>query len=179
MLSVQKNALTLEKNWKMGEIWKNCEFLIWSTRLTHCVVAPDILSWGLINVFHIVANIKTSILSTWSGQKVILGLREELPTFSWPVRKINFFQNIFNIKKMHNSGISCPILIILGSKLGFLRSGNILVRVSRVIHLSFMYLIYVLAHKTPNSGHYKLETKIRTVMVLCAKTRFWYLYDAC
>ena len=44
MLSMQKNALTLKKNWKMSEIWKNSEFLFWSTRLTYCVVEHNILS---------------------------------------------------------------------------------------------------------------------------------------
>ena len=43
MLSVQKNALTLKKNWKMGKIWKFYEFLIWSTRLKDCIIALKIL----------------------------------------------------------------------------------------------------------------------------------------
>ena len=79
----------------MGKIWKNCEFLIWSTRLTYCVVTCNILSWGFLHIFSIVANIRTNILSTQSGQKVSLGLLGELQTFSWPIRKINNFRNIF------------------------------------------------------------------------------------
>ena len=145
MLSVQKNALTLEKNWKMGEIWKNCEFLIWSTMLTYCVAAPNIMSWGFLYIFHIVANIKTNILSTQSGQKVHLGPTGELPTFSWPVRKINHFQNIF--KNQHNFVIFCPILIILDSEWGLLMSGNWLMRVSCASHVFFTCKTYVFAHK--------------------------------
>ena len=44
MLSVRKNALTLKKNQKMGEIWKFYEFLIWSTSLKDCMTAPCVLS---------------------------------------------------------------------------------------------------------------------------------------
>ena len=44
MLSVQKNALTLKKPQKMGEIWKFFEFLIWSTSLKDCITAPCLLS---------------------------------------------------------------------------------------------------------------------------------------
>ena len=90
-----KNALTRKKNWKTGEIWKIYEFLIWSTRLKDCIIALNILRWGFPHIFHVVANIKTRILSTESGQKVNLGLLGELPTFSWPGCKINNFQNIF------------------------------------------------------------------------------------
>ena len=97
MLSVPRNALTLKKKWKMGEIWRFYEFLIWSTRLKDWVTALKMLEWGFQNLFHVVANIKTEILSTESGQKVNLGLTGELPKFFWPVRKIKHFGNIFQI----------------------------------------------------------------------------------
>ena len=73
MLSVQKNALRMEKNWKMDEIWKIYEFLIWSTRLKDWIIAL------IAHIFHVVA--KTRVLSTESGQKVNLGLTGELPKF--------------------------------------------------------------------------------------------------
>ena len=135
----------MKKNWKMGEIWKIFEFLIWSTRFTDCITALKILKWGFSNIFHVVGNNKTEILSTWSGQKVKMGFLQELPKFSWPICKIHYFQNIF---KIHNFGISCPILMIMESKVGFLRSGNRLVMVSHVLHVSYRYQTCVFIHKT-------------------------------
>ena len=92
-----KKCLNFEKKWKMGEIWRFYEFLIWLTRLKDWVTALKMLEWGFQNLFHVVANIKTEILSTQSGQKVNLGLTGELPKFFWPVRKIKHFGNIFQI----------------------------------------------------------------------------------
>ena len=69
----QKMPKLWKKNWKMGEIWKIFEFLIWSTRFTDCITALKILKWGFSNIFHVVGNNKTEILSTWSGQKVKMG----------------------------------------------------------------------------------------------------------
>ena len=146
MLSVQKNALTLKKTQKMGEIWKFFEFLIWSTSLKDCITAPCLLSWGFWNIFHVVANIKTIILSTQNAQKVHLGPTGELPTFSWPFRKINHFQNIF--ENQQTFVLFCPILMILDSKWGLLMSGNWLVRVSCALHVFFTSKTCILAQKT-------------------------------
>ena len=126
----KKMHYTLKKTQKMGEIWRFYEFLIWSTSLKDCITAPCVLSWGFPNIFHVVANIKTIILSTQSAQKVHLGPAGELPTFSWLFRKINHFQNIF--ENQHNFVIFCSILMILDSKWGLLMSENWLVSVSCV-----------------------------------------------
>ena len=130
----------------MGEIWKFYEFLIWSTSLKDCITAPSVLSWGFQNIFHVVPYIKTIILSTQSAQKVHLGPAGELLMFSWPLRKINHFQNIF--ENQHNFGIFCPILMISNSKWGLLMSGNGLVRVSYASHVFFPCKTCVFAHKT-------------------------------
>ena len=144
MLSVRKNALTLKKI-KKREKFENIIFLIWSTSLKDCITVPCVLSWGFPNIFHVVANIKTIILSTQNAQKVHLGPTGELPTFSWPFRKINHFQNIF--ENQHNFGIFCPILMISDSKWGLLMSGNWLVRVSCASHVFFTCKTCVFAHK--------------------------------
>ena len=135
-----------KKDRKMGEIWKFHEFFIWSTSLKDCITAPCVLSWGFPNIFHVVANIKTIILSTQSAQKVHMGPTGELLTFSWPFCKINHSQNIF--ENQHNFVIFCPILMILDSKWGLLMSGNWLVRVSCALHVFFTCKTCVLAHKS-------------------------------
>ena len=132
--------------WSGLRFWPKIEFLIWLTRLKDCIIAPNILSWGFQNIFHVVPYIKTIILSTQSAQKVHLGPEGELPTFSWPLGKINHFQNIF--ENQHNFGIFCPILMILDSNWELLMSGSWLVRVSCASHVFFTCKTCVFTHKT-------------------------------
>ena len=57
------------------------------------------------------------------------------------------YLGFYFFKKKHISGVSCPILMILDSKWGFLRSRNWLVMVSCALHVPFTCQAHVFVHK--------------------------------